>query len=157
MACEVVEVPDPAEKAAICDAILRSLPEWFGIEAAIVDYVQQSRGLPLFAAREAGSAVGFAALRVHTAFAAEICVMGVRAQMHRRGIGRLLITACERFCRGRGIEFLTVKTLDASRPHAGYARTRAFYLAQGFRPLEVLPTLWDPANPCLLLAKHLGD
>lgn len=153
---EVVEVGEAAERAAICDAILRGLPEWFGMEASIVDYVRQSRGLPVFAVYDAGVAAGFAAVRVHTAFAAEVRVMGVRAEMHRRGIGRQLMAACEGLCRGQGIEFLTVKTLDASRPHAGYARTRAFYAAQGFRPLEVFPTLWDPANPCLLLVKHLG-
>ncbi len=157
MAFDVVEVGDADEKAAICDGILRNLPDWFGIESSIADYVRQARDLPLFAVYDAGIRAGFAAVKVHTACAAEVCVMGVRAEMHRRGIGRLLIAACERFCRARNIEFLTVKTLDASRPHAGYAHTRAFYLAQGFRPLEVFPTLWDAANPCLLLAKHLGD
>ena len=153
---DVVEVAGASEKAAICDGILRNLPQWFGIEASIVDYVRQSRGLPMFAAYDARVAVGFAAVKVHTPFAAEVCVMGVRAEMHRRGIGRLLLAACEGFCRARHLEFLTVKTLDASHPDPGYARTRAFYTALGFRPLEVFPTLWDPGNPCLLMAKYLG-
>lgn len=29
-----------------------------------------------------------------------------------------------------------------------YDRTNDFYEALGFRPLECLPQLWDPRNPC---------
>jgi len=29
-------------------------------------------------------------------------------------------------------------------------------LPLGFKEFEVFPTLWDEANPCLLLAKYLG-
>ena len=35
------------------------------------------------------------------------------------------------------------------------ARTHRFYAAEGFVPLEVLPTLWDEENPCLPMAKVL--
>jgi len=55
-----------------------------------------------------------------------------------------------------GKEFLTVKTLADTHPDEGYAGTRRFYLAMGFKPLEVFPTLWDEANPCLLMVKRLG-
>ncbi|MEN6523457.1 MAG: N-acetyltransferase, partial [Anaerolineaceae bacterium] len=47
------------------------------------------------------------------------------------------------------------KTLDASRCCEEYDRTRAFYEAMGFRPLEVFPELWDKDNPCLLMVKRL--
>ena len=50
-------------------------------------------------------------------------------------------------------EFLQVKTLSPARPDEGYAKTRAFWLACGFRPLEELPTLWDADNPALQLIK----
>jgi hypothetical protein len=53
----------------------------------------------------------------------------------------------------RGVEFLQVKTLSPARPDAGYAKTRAFWLACGFRPLEEFPTLWDADNPALQLIK----
>jgi ribosomal protein S18 acetylase RimI-like enzyme len=52
-----------------------------------------------------------------------------------------------------GVEFLQVKTLSGAHPDPGYAATRAFYLAYGFRPLEEFPTLWDPSNPALQLIK----
>jgi hypothetical protein len=51
---------------------------------------------------------------------------------------------------------LQVKTLSASRPDPGYDKTRAFYLAFGFRPLEEFPTLWYPSNPALQLIKSIG-
>jgi len=53
----------------------------------------------------------------------------------------------------RGIRFMTVKTLAASHPDPNYAKTRRFYEAIGFLPLEVLPTLWGCSNPCLLMLK----
>ena len=46
-----------------------------------------------------------------------------------------------------GTEFLQVKTLSAKHPDEGYEKTRAFYLAYGFRPLEEFPDLWSPESP----------
>ena len=47
-----------------------------------------------------------------------------------------------------------MKTLGPSHLDPGYERTRCFYEAQGFVPLEELHDLWDE-NPCLLLVKRL--
>lgn len=82
--------------------------------------------------------------------------MGVLRAYHRQGVGRRLIASCEDFCRAHKMEFLTVKTLDASRPDEGYGKTRLFYQSAGFKPLEVFPLLWDESNPCLFMAKHIG-
>lgn len=49
-----------------------------------------------------------------------------------------------------------MKTLSAAHPDPGYALTRAFNLASGFRPLEEFPTLWDPSNPALQLIKAIS-
>jgi len=57
--------------------------------------------------------------------------------------------------REQGVEYLQVKTLSASAPDEGYAKTRAFYHAMGFRDLEEFPLLWDPSNPALQLIKRL--
>jgi len=147
------EIQSPDERGSICNDVLRSLPDWFGIEEAIVDYVNQSRGLPVFAAFDGGLPVGFVALKQHNAYTAEVCVMGILQRYHRHGIGRELIRWCEESCRSRNMRFLTVKTLDETGNSAEYDRTRAFYLAMGFMPLEVFKTLWDERNPCLFLAK----
>jgi ribosomal protein S18 acetylase RimI-like enzyme len=50
---------------------------------------------------------------------------------------------------------MQVKTLGPSNPDPGYARTRAFYEALGFRPLEELKQIWDEQNPCLIMVKQL--
>ena len=76
-------------------------------------------------------------------------------EYHRQGLGRRLIDAAEQYCRTNGYVYLTVKTLDASAGYEPYGRTRAFYRAMGFIPLEVLPMFWDKDNPCLFLAKYL--
>ena len=59
----------------------------------------------------------------------------------------------ERELDARGVEFLQVKTLSPAHPDEGYVKTRAFYFAYGFRPLEEFPTLWDPDNPALQMIK----
>ena len=53
------------------------------------------------------------------------------------------------------MEYLQVKTLSPTKPDEGYAKTRAFYSANGFRALEELPTLWDTDNPALQMVKRL--
>jgi ribosomal protein S18 acetylase RimI-like enzyme len=142
-------------QAAVCEPILRALPDWFGIEEALVHYTHKIDHLPTFLVSQGEQVIGFVSLKEHNPYAAEVYVMGIRAAAHRQGIGRTLLSAGEAFLRSKGIEYLQVKTLASSHPDEGYAKTRAFYLAVGFRPLEELTDLWGPENPCLLLIKKL--
>ena len=142
-------------QSAICVPILRLLPDWFGIEAAIVNYGQEIESLPTFLARTEDRVIGFLSLKHHTPYAAEILVMAVRPEAARGGIGRSLVLAAEAYARGLGIEYMQVKTLGPSRPDEGYARTRVFYQALGFRPMEEFSRIWDKDNPCLILIKRL--
>jgi ribosomal protein S18 acetylase RimI-like enzyme len=144
-----------AGKAALCREILEALPEWFGIPQAIAAFAQGVADQPMLACREGedGPVLGFISLRFHTEVAAEAYVLGVRRAWHRRGIGRSLFAAAEALVRERGIRFLTVKTLAATRPDQNYGATRRFYEAIGFAPIEVFPELWNPNNPCLLMVK----
>lgn len=112
--------------------------------------------MPFYAAYDEKNPIGFIAIKVHNDFTAEVCVMGVLQEFHRQGIGRKLIEACEEFCRTKKLEFLTVKTLDASRESRSYEKTRLFYQSLGFKPLEVFPLLWDENNPCLFMVKCIG-
>ena len=80
--------------------------------------------------------------------------MGVRAEQHRRGIGRALLASAEAWLRERGVVWVQVKTLGPSHADAGYARTRAFYQALGYEPLEESETRW-PGNPSLQMIKRL--
>ena len=145
------QVPDDVER------LLRSLPEWFGIESSLLEYVEDSRRLPTYVVRdgEAGTIVGVLLVRRHFPAAAEVHLMAVDRSWHRRGVGRALLRAAQDDLSRDGVRFLQVKTLSESRPNEGYERTRRFYLAEGFSPLEEFPDLWDPGNPCLQLVKSL--
>ncbi len=143
-------------QSSLCEPILRALPEWFGIEEATRQYIEDIERLPTLLASVNGEVVGFLSLTEHTEYAAEIHVMGVRPDMHRQGVGRALVCKSEEYLRKRGIEYLQVKTLSPAHPDENYARTRKFYLAMGFRPLEEFPELWGPQNPCLQMIKSLS-
>lgn len=155
MGIDVRTIDEPQLKQTITERVLRDLPEWFGIEEAIVEYVQQSQHMMFWAAYVLDRPVGFLALLEHNRYTAEIYCMGIDKHFHHQGLGTSLVNASLADCRNKGREFLTVKTLDQSRPDKSYEKTRQFYLAMGFRPLEVFPTLWDEENPCLFMAKYL--
>jgi len=142
------------EEADACEAVLRALPDWFGLEEPIRRYRAALDRLDAWVAEERGRVVGFLAVEVHFPPSAEIHVMALRREVHRRGLGRALVDTAERFLRGRDVEFLQVKTLGPSRENEAYAATRRFYEAMGFRPLEETD-LWGETNPCLILVKHL--
>ena len=110
------------------------------------------RSPTLMASRD-GHDVGFLTLVRHSPYAAEILVMAVRPECHRRGIGRQLLEQAEGVLATDGVEFLQVKTLAPSKLDVGYEWTRGFYLAYGFRPLQEFPDLWDAENPALQMIK----
>jgi len=150
---QVVEIAEAAERSRIAEAVLRDLPEWFGIEESTRRYIEDAATLPTLAVEPD---LGFLCIKQHTPRAAEIYVMGVRRAQHRMGIGRALVAAAESWCRVRRIPYLHVKTLGPSRPDpGGYDATRAFYDAVGFVALEELHGLWDEENPTLVLVKDV--
>lgn len=147
---------NPVRKSEICNQILRSLPDWFGIESAIRDYVTDVQPMKMLVSIEGNSPVGFLALNYHNKFTAEIHVMGVMPSFHKRGIGRHLISEAEKILRTEGFKFISVKTLSESRPNKEYDQTRKFYYDMGFIPIEEFRTLWGADNPCLLLIRQLS-
>ncbi len=46
----VLAIDDKKLKYEITDGVLRALPDWFGIEEAIIDYVQKSQDMRFWAA-----------------------------------------------------------------------------------------------------------
>jgi GNAT superfamily N-acetyltransferase len=138
------------------ERLLRGLPEWFGIEQALLDYVEHARTLPTTVALDRGEVVAACVVRRHNPVAAEIDLLAVRRDRHRDGIGRLLVEQVAGALSADGVKLLQVKTFGPSGDSAEYERTRAFYEAAGFIPLEELRELWGPENPCLILVKPLG-
>ena len=78
----------------------------------------------------------------------------VRRDLHRQGIGRLLVDAVEHDLRGSGVRLLEVHSVGPSHESEGYARTRALYEAVGFVPMNELQRV-DRSGPTLILVKPL--
>ena len=141
--------------ASLCEPILIALPEWFGIEESTRQYIRDIETLPTFLVYKGSKVTGFLTVKLHNHYAAEIHVMGVLPESHHQGAGQALLSSCEAYLMQEGVEYLQVKTLSPSDSDVNYARTRAFYSAMGFRPLEEFPTLWGEENPCLQMIKKL--
>ena len=148
--------PDPAT----VERLLRMLPAWFGIESAILDYIESARHLPAYLAwpgipaGQEGLPVGVLLALRHFPNSAEIYLMAVDPARHRQGIGRALVAALEADLVADKVKFLQVKTLGPADPDLGYEQTRRFYASAGFEPLEEIIGLW-PDNPCLIMIKTL--
>jgi GNAT superfamily N-acetyltransferase len=156
MAGQVFAIRGPLSgQGALAEGLLRALPDWFGIEQAIVDYARAADEGPTFVIEAKGAAVGFLTLKPTSAHAIEVHVMAVLPGEQRRGVGRALTERAAAYARAGGFVLLRVKTLAASDPDPNYAATRAFYAAVGFLPLEELPHIWGPENPCLVLVRTL--
>ena len=127
--------PPSVNCGVVCEKILRALPDWFGIEASLIQYVKDDDDV-----------VGFLTIKKHFSETAEIHCMGILPQYHRKGIGKLLIKELENYLKDDGLKILQVKTVSADRDCSAYAKTRAFYKAVGFIPLEVFPTFFNNWN-----------
>ena len=141
--------------AAGAERILRELPQWFGIESALLNYAHEAETLLNFIAVAGDRMVGFVTLREHNLVSLELNCIALLPSWHRAGLGRRLCATAEDWWAGRGGRLIHVKTLGASRANEHYARTRAFYDALGYIPVEEFSDLW-PGNPCLLLVKPLA-
>lgn len=146
--------PMHEQESSLCEATLRALPKWFGIESSLLEYVRDTRTLPTWIARRDDEPVGFITVRTHNPLSAEIHCLAVRPEHHRTGVGRTMVRLVEGHVRAQGVRLLQVKTLGPSRHDEHYARTRLFYEAMGFIQLEEMKNLW-PGNPCLILVKAL--
>lgn len=143
------------EKAYLCEPIIRSLPEWFGLEESILEYITEIDRQPTWLAYEQEQVVGFISIKQHTSYAAELYVIGLLPDTQRKGIGRELVSKSQEWLKENGVEYLQVKCLGPSDNDENYAKTREFYYAMGFRALEEFKQIWDENNPCLIMIKRL--
>ena len=142
-------------RASDCEAILRTLPMWFGIEHALLMYARDSAVMPTFALSEGSLLIGFLTLREHFPDAWDFHCVAVRADSRCHGHGSRLLAHAEAWLLKRSVRFLQVKTVAATSSSKEYAETREFYRRRGFTPIEVFPTLWDAHNPALQSIKVL--
>jgi GNAT superfamily N-acetyltransferase len=146
---------DHRDDADACDAIVASLPEWFGVEEGIREAAELVRTAPGLVAERDDEVVGFVTHAPRSSRAVEITWMAVHARHRGDGIGTALVGALTERLRDQGNRLLVVKTLsDRDDPGPEYAATRAFYLARGFIPVQELD-IWGPQNPAQLLVMPL--
>ena len=143
----VKEVTDGNEKLRIARLILEALPDWFGIPEAREAYIEESAEQFFAAAYDGESPIGFICLKETGRDTAELAVLGVLKEYHRKGAGTALFETAKEAAKERGYSFLQVKTVQMGY-YAEYDDTNRFYLALGFKEFEVFPTLWDECNPC---------
>lgn len=151
----IVQILRNEERQKIARTILESLPEWFGIPEALEDYVTDSKDRPFFCALIGEAPAGFLYLKETGRHTAELAVMGVCKEHHRKGIGRALFAAAKCEAERMGYSFLQVKTVQMGK-YEIYDETNRFYLSMGFRELEVFPTLWGEENPCQIYIMAIG-
>jgi GNAT superfamily N-acetyltransferase len=151
----VIRPLDQRNDGPACDAIVASLPDWFGLDEGIRECAAAVRTQPGLVAETDGLVAGFLTVARPYPRTPEISWLAVHAKQRRRGIGKALIAAVSDQLRAHGDRLVLVKTLsDRTDPGAEYAETRAFYVAMGFVPVAELE-LHDPVNPIQLLALPL--
>lgn len=150
----IIKIEDKEMKERICFEILEALPEWFEIPESRALYAKTCRELPLWTDMEGDLIKGFIAMKETSKYAVEICVMGVKKEFHRLGIGRRLFDDFYAYAKEKGYEFIHVKTVREGM-YADYDLTNAFYQKIGFRELECMKELWDEANPCQVYVMNI--
>lgn len=151
---EIREIRNDAEKSRITRRILKALPDWFGVPESREAYIRDSAGKIFFCAFECGQPAGFLYLKETGKHTVELAVMGVLMEYHRRGLGRALFVRAKEAACAAGYSFMQVKTVQMGM-YDDYDRTNRFYIAMGFKELEVFPTLWDAQNPCQIYVMAL--
>ncbi|MCZ3389514.1 MAG: hypothetical protein LH645_10455 [Actinomycetia bacterium] len=81
-------VRDRRDSEAV-EHLLRLLPEWFGIEDATLQYVEDARAKPNYLAvdRSSGAVVGVLLTTAHNPLSAEIHLVAVAPEFHREASG----------------------------------------------------------------------
>ena len=152
----VLRIEDPGEKQRIARQILEALKEWFEVEESREQYIADCKDWIFLAAKMEEEYVGFICLRETGKATVDLAVMGVLKSCHRHGVGRALFEEAKKIAAQEGYSFMQVKTVRMGM-YEDYDRTNRFYLGVGFQEFEVLPELWDEANPCQIYVMYLGQ
>jgi GNAT superfamily N-acetyltransferase len=114
------------------DEIIAGLPEWFDERARTTSIPIDIRHQRGFVAEHLGKVVGFITLYVAEG-KLNIGWLGVQHDLHRQGIGRLLLDKAAEVARHLGVRELATYTLGDGVDYEPYERARQFYFANGFQ------------------------
>ena len=152
---QILEIIDGNLKKKYTEQILRVLPEWFGCEESLVEYIETVEKYPFFGAFKEGACVGFFSILIHHERTGDIYVCGLHPNHHRKGIGKALYNISEQYFISQDCEYVMVKTLSPLHPDKHYALTRKFYEAVGFKDFYTDHEMWGKENPCLIMVKNI--
>ena len=146
--------------ADACDAVVASLPYFFGDPDGIEHCRSSVRTEEGWVATDRGRVIAFVTVVARFATSAEITWMAVHADHRHRGVGRLLMDRVKGEVTARGCRILHVLTLGPSEVEDvedNYGGTRAFYEAMGFTPLRELGLRSWNSGSALMLACSLDS
>ena len=152
---KIIEIHDNNKKMEYTNKILRKLPEWFGIEKSLLEYVNTVSKYPFWAAFKNENCIGFISGKIHYYRTGDIYVCGIDPKYHRKGIGTLLYKEAEEYFIKNNCKYVIVKTLSEIDSDENYEKTRKFYKKVGFEELITLTEMWDKNNPCLIMIKKI--
>lgn len=152
---EVKIVTNKKEKEFICRNVLESLTNWFEVKESRENYVNNCHDSDFVAAYDNDKAIGFLYLKQTGKETVELAVMGVKQEYHRQGIGRLLFEKAYDVAKAKSYSFMQVKTVQMGK-YKEYDQTNLFYKSLGFKEFEIIPLLWDEANPCQIYVMSIN-
>lgn len=150
----IEQIKDADLKRSIARKILEALRDWFEDDESREQYIEECADWIFLAAKEKDDYVGFLCLKETGKETVELSVMGVLKEYHREGLGRKLFDAAKAIAAEEGYSFMQVKTVKMG-VYEDYDITNRFYLSCGFKEFEVIPQLWDEANPCQIYVMSL--
>ncbi|MFC4651711.1 GNAT family N-acetyltransferase [Lactococcus nasutitermitis] len=108
---KIERIFDSSEKSRLTAQILRQLPDWFGIEEALTDYISAVSDKMFFAAFDAEKCLGFFAGEIHYERTGEIYLCGILPEFHGNGLGTKLYQKLEKAFFQQNCDTVVVKTL----------------------------------------------
>jgi len=106
----IKEIKDNELKKNICTEVLRDLPEWFGLEDSLLEYVKNVTKYPFFVSYLDGEVVGFYSLREENKSCLDMYVLGIKKKYHGLGYGTLLQDYVTKYAINKGYDYLMVLT-----------------------------------------------
>jgi GNAT superfamily N-acetyltransferase len=152
---ETIIRPLTASDHSGVDTVVATLPEWFDERARTRSIPIDIRHQQGFVAERQGKVVGFITLYVAEG-RLNIGWLGVQHDLHRQGIGRLLIDKAAAVASDMGIQEVATYTLGDGVDYEPYARTRQFYFANGFQVYQRSQTDNEGCPEEIKLAKRIA-
>ena len=140
---------------AVIDVASALHPQWF-TEAALQEIASDVQRQNAYVATLNEKIVGFASYQTSDVDKnAELTWIGVLSEMHRHGIGRMMMDTIEHAAAREGVKMFEVCTVAETVEYEPYALTRRFYHALGFRDLKIELKGFPSGDDKLILRKQL--